>query len=197
MPLQRETVVNKALNGRELKEILRQDFAKQLESNGLLTDYIAYGRIGYEIRLTLHLQDFNRTAPVTISPSRAPSIQQVEAVPELASIETFPLSSAAPDAVVDATRLTRNITSPNAERVRAGIGVPVQRRQQDGSLIEETVKYPPDPTFGEGNIGLEDVSAATRKELGIPEPVAAMESTVIEAWRNAEAAAPATDESAT
>jgi hypothetical protein len=171
MPLARETVHNKPLNGRELKEIIRQDFAKQLESNGLLTDYIGYGRIGYEIRLTLHLDNFARTvATPTVSPSRPASKQEVEAVPGLAAIEAAPLQNPSPDAVVDGTRLTRNITSPNAERVRAGLGVPIVRQQMDGSKIEETVKYPPDPTFGEGNLGIEDVSAAMRREWKQPEP---------------------------
>src|SRR5271155_6162307 len=64
MPLSRETVHNKALNGRELKKILLQDSEKLFAANGLLNDYLGYGRIGYEIRLTLHLDNFSRTIDV-------------------------------------------------------------------------------------------------------------------------------------
>ena len=165
MPLSRETVHNKALNGRELKKILLQDSEKLFAANGLLNDYLGYGRIGYEIRLTLHLDNFSRTIDVTVMPSRAPSKNEVAERPELAAIETSPLVDPSADAVVDGTRLTRSITSPNAERVRAGLGVPIRRKQQDGSTVDEIVQYPPDPTFGEGNVGVEDVTPQVTREL--------------------------------
>jgi len=58
--------------------------------------------------------------------------------------------------------LTRRVTSPNAERLRAGLGVPVEVRQQDGSTITEELQYPPQPGAGDGDVTIEDQSAKAR-----------------------------------
>jgi hypothetical protein len=178
MTLSKETVINKALSGAELREVILQDAEKLVAANGLLSNHIAYGQIGYELRLTLHLNNFQKTIDETKIFSRPIPLDRQASQPGLAAIAAFPLPAAdSADAVLDATRLTRAITSPNAERVRAGMGIPVVRRGQDGSRQEEIIHYPPDPSLGEGNLGIESVTEQTARELGIalpaPDPEAA------------------------
>ena len=128
MPTSREIVSNRALSGTELKEILLRYFKEHvLDQEGLLSDYIAYGRISYEIRLILHLDNYTRPESTTTYRSRRAGNAEVEANPDLAVVEALPLADNPPDATLSAATITGNITSPNVERIRAGIPVPVRR----------------------------------------------------------------------
>jgi hypothetical protein len=164
----KETAINKPLTGLELSTIIERDFRERLLPNeGSLSAHIAYGRCAYEIVLRLHTA--NPMMPVTEINvrSRAAGVNEIderrdadgnvtrEARPELAALEAAPLTDATNDSV-GGTTLTRKITSPNAERVREGLPVPVEVRQQDGTKTVEQVVYPKQPGAGDGDVKVED-----------------------------------------
>ena len=161
----RETVVNRALSGAELKQLLREDFDRLLEGEGLLSDYIAYGRVGYDITLRLHMDNFMRSESAIATASRPVGVNIVEKRPELAAVETPPLASSSSEAVTSGTRLAREITSPNAERIRAGLPVSVVVKQPDGTVTTEHIKYPPQSGAAE-NVRVEDVTPEVESEWG-------------------------------
>ena len=160
MPAGREKVVNQTLSGSELKQIILRDFTTLLDNHGLLSHQIAYGRVGYQLILKLHVDNAMRPDGTIEMSSRAPARNIVDKHPELTAVESAPLASPSLDAVIDAVQVTREIDSPNAERLRNGIPIPVQRRQDDGTIITEQVTYPPSDESGAGNIKVDDVSAA-------------------------------------
>jgi hypothetical protein len=172
MPTGRETVVNKALSGDELKRIILADCQRLVDAEGMLSPHIAFGRVGYTISLKLHVDNpFIPDTTVEIA-SRTPSIQQLEKSPELAAIESAPLSSPSAESEPGAMDLTRTIDSPNAERLREGMPVPVQVKQQDGTTITESISYPPDsfPELGPGEVMIKDSTEMARQKWGLVEP---------------------------
>jgi hypothetical protein len=151
MPTATEKVLNKALSGAELSEILKHDFVdKLLPNEGMLSAYMAYGRVGYEITLRLMLDNPAQRdyPPLTVTGG-----------------EALPLADPSPEATVGATTLTRQIDSPNAERVRVGLPIPVETRELDGTKQVQQIKYPPQPELGEGQVKVEDTTAAARRHL--------------------------------
>lgn len=172
-PISRETVVNKPLAGNEMKELLRADFDRMIDGEGLLSAHIAYGRVAWRMMLYLDLD--NASAPTRI-PSRMESARQandaVKERPQLAAVEAFPLASPPPssDRVVAGVELDRTITSPNEERLRAGLPLSVTVPQQDGMRVTEQVQYPPQPDLGPGAVIVKDISAKARVELRVPDP---------------------------
>lgn len=163
MTLATETVVNRALSGEELKTIIRADFERALAGEGLLSHYLAYGRISYDITLRLHLDNpMCKESSVTVATKI--SADGLTAPP--------PLTDTTPEAVASGTRVERAIDSPNAERLRNGIPIPVRSPQQDGTVTTELVKYPPDPTLGDGDVKMTDVTADVRAAWKLTEPTA-------------------------
>jgi hypothetical protein len=163
MTLATETVLNKALSGEELKTLIRADFERLLTGEGLLSHYLAYGRISYDITLRLHLDNpMCRESAVTVAPRASAD----------GTLSPPPIANATPEAVVSGVRATRAIDSPNAERLRAGIPIPVRAPQQDGTVTTEFVRYPLDPSLGEGDITVADISPETRAAWKLPEPTA-------------------------
>lgn len=155
MPTVNELIVNRALSGTELREIIRQKLELLMENEGLLTHYVAYGRIAFTLTLRLHLDNaFNRESE--IEGSSAPAGVNV---PDLAALEAPPLTDPSPDAIVSATDLDYSIDSPNAERLRAGLPVPIDVRQHDGTVSQESVTYPKDPALGDGALTIEQTAA--------------------------------------
>lgn len=168
----RETAVNRPLSGSELKERIRADCDRLIEAEGLLSSSVAYGRVSYELVLRLHVR--NQPASVTKLMSQIVG-RNVVAMPgneHLAAIEPPPLRDASgkpdPDAVASSHTLHRDVTSPNAERVRLGMPVPVETRQQDGTKTTEHIKYPPDPSLGEGQVRVDDTTEEARREWKLP-----------------------------
>jgi len=164
----KETAINKPLTGTELGILIERDFRERLLPNeGSLSAHIAYGRCAYEIVLRLHTA--NPMMPVTEINvrSRAMGVNEIdelrdkdgavirEAQPELAALEAAPLTDATNDSV-GGTTLRRNVTSPNAERVREGLPVPVEVRQQDGTKTVENVVYPKQLGAGDGDVTVAD-----------------------------------------
>jgi hypothetical protein len=154
MPTSREVVANKALSGIEMKELMRQDFEKGLQNSGFLTDYAAYGRCAWELIIRLHTDNpYMPTQETKIA--SAPLGKNVVALdPESAAMEAPPLANTSTDAVIETTRVGRTINSPNAERLRAGLPVAMNVRQQDGTTSQQQVTYPPDATVGEGEVAV-------------------------------------------
>lgn len=168
-PVSRETVVNKALSGQELKRILLADFERALDNDGLLSPHIAYGRIAYTLIYRLHMDNPMRPESEMRVDSRPMGLNVVAGAPEYAAIELAPplQPAAGDDQVVSATTVDRAITSPNAERVRVGIPVPMKVRQMDGTTTEELVNYPPQPDMGDGDVTVRDTTDEAAAEWGI------------------------------
>lgn len=178
----REVITNTALSGAELKTILRNDFDRQLLNEGMLQDYAAFGRVAYEIRLTLHTD--NHLFPTSVSVQRSRPVGRnliaggmrdeegniMAPAPGLAAVESMPLAEPSSDASMGATELRRSIDSPNAERLRNEIPVPVMVDNQDGSKRPETIKYPKDESLGDGDVTITDVTRPVRQEFGQPLP---------------------------
>lgn len=178
----REIVTNTPLSGAELKIILANDFLRLLQNEGMLQDYAAFGRCAYEIRLTLHTD--NHMFPTTVSVQRSRPIARniiaggmvteegavMAPAPQLTAIESMPLENPSGDASMGATELHRSIDSPNAERLRNELPVPVMVDNQDGSKRPETIKYPKDESLGDGDVMIVDVTRPTRQEFGQPLP---------------------------
>jgi hypothetical protein len=70
------------------------------------------------------------------------------------------------DSGMVASRTTRLVTSPNMERVRAGMPVPTEIVLPDGSYTASEIRYPRQE--GEGEVKTEDVSAEARAQFGLP-----------------------------
>lgn len=162
MTTAREAVVNKPLSGLELREILLADFIRLLDAEGLLSHYVAYSRIGYDLTLRLHLDNpYYPESSVTVT-SKKSKAQPI--------IEPAPLTSPPPskEGIVSAQNLHRDIKSPNEERLRHGLALPVRTTGQDGTTQTEQVKYPPQPELGPGEVQVTDISRATREAWKIP-----------------------------
>lgn len=155
MPTSQERVPNRALSGAELKELLRRDFERLLANDGLLSDYISFGRIAYTIILRKHLDNFLRPEDVTAAASARQPNAAIAEHPGLAAVEPPPLVDSSADAIDLSTSVSRTIASPNEERIRAGLPIPVERRQQDSSLVTENIVYPPQPELGDGDVTLD------------------------------------------
>lgn len=158
----RENVVNKMLGGEEIKSILRADFEKLLEQEGMLSHYIAYGRLGYTISVALHIDNPMRPETFIGIASNKQDKQP--------RIESAPLMNASPESAVSGSKLDRNITSPNEERLRHGLTLPVVTTGPDGTIQTEQVKYPPSPELGLGDITITDVTKETNEAWKIPAP---------------------------
>jgi len=178
----REIISNMPLSGAELKKILANDFERLMREDGMLQDGMGFGRCAYEIRITLHTD--NHLFPTTVSKTYSRAIARnvlqgglrdeqgriSEPASQLAAIEKFPLESPSGEASFGATELARSINSPNVERLRNEIPVPVMVEDQSGSKHPETVKYPKDESLGDGDVSVQDVSIPAKVEWGQPLP---------------------------
>ena len=173
MTTMRETAINKPLSGLELRALIERDFVDRLLPNeGSLSAHIAYGRVAYEIRLVMHTGNplMPRTEisvesqPVGVNALAELKNDKGEVVrparPELAAIERPVRGSSG--ITIGGTKLTRAINSPNAERVREGLPVPIEVRQQDGTKTIEKIVYPPEPGAGDGDMRVEDATEEAR-----------------------------------
>lgn len=163
-PTAREVIANKPLAGDEVRELLRADFERLLDAEGLLSHYMAYGRLGWSLTLALHLDNPMRPESVTEILSRGAAINQ----PEIAAVEGAPpLANPSEEDIASALTLERTVTSPNVERLRNGLPVTIDVRQQDGTTSQQKVDYPPDPSLGEGDVTITDHSSEQRAKWGL------------------------------
>ena len=163
MPTARETIVNKALNGEEVQSLLRRDFDRLLQNTGLLQKHIAYGRIGWSVVLTLHLDNPYHSEDITRTRSTPAGRNVVAEHPERGAIEQFPLADVSAEADLVSQTLHREIDSPNAERIRSGLPLSAEVRNLDGTRTTEEITYPEDPSLGEGDVRITDTSDAERQ----------------------------------
>lgn len=160
----RETVVNRALSGSEYKEILLADFKRLLDNEQMLSPHIAFGRVSHTLRCVIHVDNpFVPDSTIELT-SRTANDTPI--------VETFPLASPSPAAELGAMELDRTVASPNAERLRNGMPVPVHVKQQDGTTILDHIKYPEGafPDLPAGEVMLRDATEAARAQYKIVEP---------------------------
>lgn len=139
MPTGRETIINRRLSGAEARALIAADFETLLANEGLLSHYVAYGRIGWDIELRLHVE--NALAPE----SRSSTASRPDVA---AGVGSAPLDDPAPGAVIAASTISRAVESPNAERLRTGLPVTLDVKQQDGTVSQRAVEYPVDASVG-------------------------------------------------
>jgi hypothetical protein len=179
MPVASERVPNRSLSTTELRQLLVADFTRLLDNISLLGSCTSFARISWDIQLSLHgdsgIDQTTKTGlksrPVAhniisggkLDEQRRPMPPR----PELAVVGDMPLPSPSPVARFESRLLSRDIDSPNAERLRAGLPVPIERRQNDGTTIVENVEYPPDETLGEGAVAVANVSQIAAMALGV------------------------------
>jgi hypothetical protein len=171
MPTSNEQVPNTALSGDELREVIRLEVDKLLANFGILSPQMAFKRVAYSVTISLHLDNAFAPDHDIRSSSRRIATNIVSKRPDLAAIESAPLAAPSPDAVVISETLDARVSSPNSERVRLGIPVPVVTLQADGTKQVERIKYPPDPTLA-ADVTVRDSSAEARAAWGQPEPPA-------------------------
>lgn len=169
MPTSREVAVNRPLSGTELKSLIIADFTRMLDEEGMLSHHIAYGRVSYDLRLRMHVDNAMQGTSEITQKSRpiAGNIISPDH-PELSAVESAPLVDPSDQSAVVGLELHREMDSPNAERVRLGLPVPIETTQQDGTKQTEQVVYPPDPALGDGAVHVDDISAVARTDWKLP-----------------------------
>jgi hypothetical protein len=152
-PTQSEKIVNRALSGDELKSYLVEVFGKLLANEGMLSPHIAFGRIGGEITLTLHLDN-------AYFPESKSTIQFGEKIP---------LVNPSSESEVAQQTATFEMDNPNAERVRLGLPVPVETKQLDGTKQIEHILYPPESIqdIPPAKVKVENTFEKAKKMMGL------------------------------
>lgn len=175
-PVSTELVAKKPLAGAEIAKIIQADVAKVMTNSGLFSGHIAYGRISWDIRVILHMDNPaypTATEIIQSKPYPKDVTEGEHGQPELSAVESLPLRDPSPDAYLAADSLHRDIVSPNAARVEHGLPVTVIRRGQNSESREEQLIY----TSAEGFAGqpnpnpeavITDVTEQVKKELDIP-----------------------------
>ena len=177
MPTSREIVANKALSGSELSRIILSDAATLLEGHGLLSGQMAFARVAYELRLTLHMDNPSLPKSLDAVRSRPRSDNDIAANPALAAIEAvLPLAQPSPSAIFTSDELHREIQSPNVARLEHSLPIDVAVRDADGHTIEHQVSYPADyPGMDPVPPTLTDVTDLARVELKMPPDLPTMD----------------------
>lgn len=171
MPASNERIKNRPLSGSELAKIIHNNVGDILARDGMFTSRLAYGRVSYEVRVTLHLDNPAYPEHVSRTLSRGPSDQQGEANPALLSIEAgMPLKDPSPDAVVVSTEVTATIQSPNVARIEHEMPLISQALNANGVREDVEIKYTgdkPDP-IAAGNVAkIADVSEDQAAKMGV------------------------------
>lgn len=148
-PTSKELVANRPLRGDELMKIIEADVHDVLSRDCMMTTRVAYGRVAYELRVILHMDNPAFPASEAVIKSKLAASDVIAQQPELAAIEPAPpLKGASEDSYVSATERHRDITSPNVSRIEHGLPITVIRPGFDtgGNAIsvEEGVIYPPE-----------------------------------------------------
>ena len=135
MPLSKERLANKPLSGPELIEVVVADLREVLKRDPMFASYAGYRRVGYNIRITLHLA--NITYPkheVKVDPRPHPEQVHIEG--------PGPLVEPPADLVVVDLERARKVESPNAARIVNGLPLKVSV-VAGGRLEEKTLTYEP------------------------------------------------------
>lgn len=153
-PTASEVVPNRPLTALEVRELILRDFTRMLDGFSPLNSMAAFGRSSWGIKLTFVTetgqQDSwidSRLHPVNIIVGEGRRMESRPAPEQFKNVQPHPLKSAL--ARASAISLTRHSTSPNAERLRSGLPVPVDVQQSDGQRRQEVIQYNPDPSMPE------------------------------------------------
>src|SRR5215472_1629342 len=145
-PTASEVVPNKPLVSTELRELMLRDFEKLLDGWSLLNSIASFGRLSWQIKVTLVTEQStqesvieSRQHPVNMIIGEGRLARSVPAPEQYRNVEAHPLKSALARAA--SRTLTHAVTSPNAERLREGLEVPVDVRQSDGQTRQQNIKY--------------------------------------------------------
>jgi hypothetical protein len=163
MPSSHEVVLNTALTAAELVDILRNDFDRLLKAEGMLNTTSAFGRCAYTLALRIHhgnpfLPDTTTRIESTPYPATV-----TEKWPQTKALERPPLSEPVHQGGVATTTLHRDITSPNKERLRLGMPIPVRRQNQDNTFSVDAIKYPkPEDNKDEGLSVMDEETARAK-----------------------------------
>lgn len=143
MPSSLDRVPNTPLSGSELRQIIEKRVHEVLMRDGLFTQNIAFSRVSFEVRVSIHLD--NPLYPEHISNvySSIPSKQEVETLPQLGALEPPPLIEPTSDEeAVFSEELAETIASPNMARITNGLPIIVQKTNMDTGQIEnKEIKY--------------------------------------------------------
>lgn len=185
MPASNEQIKNRLLSGAELSKIIQHNVTDILGRDGMFTSRIAFGRVSYEVRVTLHLDNPSYPEHVSVTVSRPPSDQQAEANPALKAIELgMPLKNASEESMVIATEVTATISSPNAARIEHELPLITQALNANGYREDKEIKYTGDPIdpVKAGNVAtLKDVSEEQAAKMGVASGRSRQKNTAAEA----------------
>lgn len=148
-----EIVSNRPLSGRELLELVVADLRAVLEKDGLFSPYIAFGRIGYEVEVRLHMDNVNypeHRARAASRPAR--------------------LADPAPDALEVAKVRSREVRSPNIARIEAGLPIKIQTRVGD-ALVTKELHYEAEDLPVRGPEPVDTDLAPGKAEVNVPREV--------------------------
>lgn len=145
MPASNEIVQNRPLTGIEARKIIVADVESILGRDGLFTEYVAFGRLCYRIKVELMLDNPAYPKHETVIRSRAQAKGSL--TPQ---IEPGPLVEPSAEAVTIGIERERMIDNPNAERIKRGMPLTVNQRDPNtGHFAEKELMYgtdllPPD-----------------------------------------------------
>lgn len=150
MPASHERVPNKPLSGTELMKIMENDVANTLRRDGMFSQNLAYGRVSYEIRISMHLDNYMYPEHVSVTLSKKASKQQIEANPELEALLAPPIEDETEQAIIVSQEVQAQILSPNVARIENDLPLTIAKRDMDtGHMIEVKQTYKgdmPDPS---------------------------------------------------
>lgn len=167
-----DRIQNRPLSGEELSKIIQKRVGQILAADGMFIARIGYANVAFEVKITLHLD--NPAYPqhvTTVIPSRV-SIQELEANPELGSIEGRPpLASPTEDALVISTELSEIIQSPNGSRIEHDLPLKQQIRNVENMTWEDKeVMYTgdkPEPESVGNTMKVTDTSTQEAARMGV------------------------------
>lgn len=140
--MSREVIPNKGLSGLEVAEIIKNRVGFILDRDGFLSNNRSFGRFSFEVKVTLHFDNFLYPEHVALIKPEAMSKQQLTANPGLAAMEpTIPLPNPSGDDEVSATETVDIIQSPNGARLEHDLPIQVQYRDSSGNQAIKDIKY--------------------------------------------------------
>lgn len=148
MPAASESVPNRALSTSELRTLLERDFTRMLDNHSLLSSPAAFGRVSYHLSLMITNEISQQSTDISLD-SKPIAKNVVSTSPALAAVTAHPMPSQTELTKTLTQELSRMVTSPNAERLREGLPVPVEVKQNDGTTALQTIAYEPDKSMPE------------------------------------------------
>lgn len=158
MPTVNEVIPNKKLTGTEVSIVIQNRVKRMLDMDGVLGPHVAYGRLGFEVVIKLHLDNPTYNEHVMRTKSQT---QRNEPV-----LESPPLKKPSSKAKVVGRKSFHKIDNPNKERVLNGLPIPIEAMSRETGHVEERqIKYAKeDVDVEEEEAVVEDVSKKVSSE---------------------------------